>query len=510
VDWTDGLSLAFTGTTMLAIVGGSLLGLVLGVLPGLGGIFGLTLFIPLTLHWSTVTALGLLVALYTSAVYGGAITAVLFRIPGHPGNIATSFEGPALTRKGRAGEAVVAIGLSGIVGGLLGVAAVVFAGPVIANYGVKISPADYFMLAVLGLSLVAASSRKQVLAGILLGGIGFLLSTVGQDQVSSETRFTFGSSYLGYNGIDFSIVAIGVFAVGSALWMLTPGEAGVTAPVPRMWTGVRAGCVTFARQIAAVLRGGVIGTVIGTIPGVGISLSNIIAYVAEERLHPKRQWGKGEMAGVVAPEAADNATLVAELIPAFTLGIPGAPASALMLYAITIHGLTPGFAFFNDNPAGAAFFITMVVSLVVFTVLGFALSGILARAALIDPRVLAPFVLVAGCVGAYAVHGSYGDIVLALVFGVVGYLLLRFRLPLTPLVLGLILGPLAESNYRRAETIAQATHANPLLSVGPVLLGVASLCVLLVTIVPAVRSRRRGQSSPIDSLSDRPEGEIRV
>ena len=510
MDWTDGIGLALSGTTILAILAGSLIGLALGVLPGVGGIFGLTLFIPLTLHWSAVTALALLVALYTSAVYGGAITAVLFRIPGHPGNIATSFEGPALTRQGRAGEAVVAIGLAGIVGGLIAIVAVVFAGPVIANYGVNISPADYFMLAVLGLSLVAAASRRQVLEGILLGGLGFLLSTVGQDPISSETRFTFGSSYLGFNGINFSIVAIGIFAIGSALYMLSPGEGGATQEIPRMWTGVRAGCGTFARQIAPVLRGGVIGTVIGTIPGVGISLSNIIAYLAEERLHPTRQWGHGEMAGVIAPESADNATLVAELIPAFTLGIPGAPASALMLYAITIHGLEPGFAFFNQNPDGAAFFITMFISLLVFTVLGFALSGVLARAALIDRRVLAPFVLAAGCVGAYAVHGSYGDIVLALVFGVVGCLLLRFRLPLTPLVLGLILGPLAESNYRRAATIAQATHSNPLLSVGPILLGAASLCVLLITIVPAIRSRRRGQGAPIDPRSDRPQGEIRA
>lgn len=507
MDWTGGLSLAFSMHTILAVLAGSLIGLALGVLPGLGGIFGLTLFIPLTLHWSPVTALGLLVALYTSAVYGGAITAVLFRIPGHPGNIATSFEGPALTRQGRAGEAVVAIGLSGIVGGLIGLVAVVFAGPVIANYGVKISPADYFMLAVLGLSLVAAASRKQVLEGVLLGGVGFLLATVGQDPVGSEIRFSFGSSYLSYNGINFSVVAIGLFAIGSALFMLGPVQSAASEQVPNMWTGVRAGCWTFTREIAVVIRGGVIGTVIGAIPGVGISLSNIIAYLAEERLHPRKPWGQGEISGVIAPEAADNATLVSELIPAFTLGIPGAPASALMLYAITIHGLEPGFAFFNANPDGAAFFITMFVSLLVFTVLGFALSGLLARAALIDPRTLAPFVLAAGCVGAYAVHGSYGDIVLALIFGVVGYLLLRFDLPLTPLILGIILGPLAESNYRRADTIAQATHSSPFLSVGPILLGLASIAVLAITIVPAVRSRRRGPGPLSIPQPDQPERE---
>jgi putative tricarboxylic transport membrane protein len=176
-----------------------------------------------------------------------------------------------------------------------------------------------------------------------------------------------------------------------------------------------------------------------------------------------------------------------------------------MLYAITIHGLEPGFAFFNANPDGAAFFITMFVSLLVFTVLGFALSGLLARAALIDPRTLAPFVLAAGCVGAYAVHGSYGDIVLALIFGVVGYLLLRFDLPLTPLILGIILGPLAESNYRRADTIAQATHSSPFLSVGPILLGLASIAVLAITIVPAVRSRRRGPGPLPTPESDQPE-----
>jgi putative tricarboxylic transport membrane protein len=196
-------------------------------------------------------------------------------------------------------------------------------------------------------------------------------------------------------------------------------------------------------------------------------------------LNPRGDFGKGNIVGVMAPEAADNATLIAELIPAFTLGIPGAVTSALMLDAATVHGLQPGPTFFNGNPVIAAFFIAIFLSQIVFAIIGILSARFLARGAEVPTTILAPIIIVMGCIGAYAVHGNIGDIVLALIFGLVGYVILKLRMPLAPIVLGAILGPLAEGNYRRALIIAGATHHSPFLAPFPLLLGVLSAVVLV-------------------------------
>ncbi len=475
---------------IVAMLLGSVIGLFIGTLPGLGPAFALTLFLPLTFNLSTATALIFLVSMYTAAVYGGAISAIVVNVPGHPGNIATMYDGYPMAKQGRAGEAIAAVGVAGAVGGMFSVIMLVFISPVVVDIALRISPADYFMLAIFGLSMVAASAGKQVIQGVILGGLGFLFSTIGEDPITGSYRFTYGNNYLMSNGISFAVMVVGLFAIGSAFLMIEqlrkPQNWGESADISNdYWVGVK----SVIRHPVEVIRASIVGVVMGIIPGLGIAISNIAAYIVETKFNPKANWGKGNIVGVMAPEAADNATLIAELVPAFTLGIPGAATSALMLDAITVHGLQPGPSFFNGNPDSTAFFIAMFISQIVFAILGILLARTLAKGAQVSQAILAPIIIVTGCVGAYAIHGSVYDIVLALVFGLVGYIILKLKYPLAPIVLGAILGPLAEGNYRRAIIIEHATHHSPFFEPLPVILGILSLLVFFVPLIGQFKGR---------------------
>ena len=491
MDWLGGLHGLFEIAPIAALFLGTFVGLFLGALPGLGPVFVLTLFLPLTFNVAAVPALVFLVSLYTSAVFGGAITAVLFSVAGHPGNIATVFDGRPLTNQGRAGEAIAAIGVAGAVGGILATLALVFVSPLILDAALKISPADYFMLAVFGMAMVAGLSGRHVIPGLILGGVGFLLSTVGPDPMTGGYRFTLGSDYLRSNGIPFSVIVVGVFALGNAFFMIEQihrGERESRPPRldPNLLSGVRA----LFKHPVEVVRAGVLGTVVGVVPGLGITLSNIMAYALEVRLRPKAPWGRGHLPGVMAPEAADNATMISELIPAFTLGIPGAATSALMLEAITVHGLRPGPTLFTGGSVTAAFFVAIPVSQIVIAVVGVLLARYIARAAELPKAVVAPVIIVMGCLGAFAVDGSVSDIVLALMFGIVGYVVVKLQYPVAPIALGPILGPLAEENYRRAQLISDATNHPMLLNPLPMTLLIASVLVFVLPLLGRFWLRR--------------------
>lgn len=487
--WLEGLHLVVEPLNALALILGSAIGLFLGTLPGLGPGFALTLFLPLTFAFPAATALIFLISLYTAAVYGGAITAVVVNVPGHPGNIATMFDGHPMARQGRAGQAIAAIGVAGCIGGMIGLLVLVFISPLVVDVALRIGPADYFMLAVFGLSLVAATCGRHALQGLILGGLGFLTSTVGEDPITGGFRFSFGSSYLMNEGISFAVIVVGLFALGSAFLMIeerTPAVAPVDARIAGVWSGV----VAALQHPIEIVRASIVGVIMGVIPGLGIALSNIAAYIVESRLNPRGNFGRGNIIGVMAPEAADNATLIAELIPAFTLGIPGAISSALMLDAATVHGLQPGPTFFNGNPVIAAFFIAAFLSQIAFAIIGILSARFLARGAEVPTAILAPAIIVMGCIGAYAVHGDVGDIVLALVFGLVGYVILKLKLPLAPIVLGAILGPLAEGNYRRAMIIQHATHQAVFLQPLPLTLLVLSIVVFVIPVYEQLRATR--------------------
>lgn len=509
MDWAGGAALLFAVGPMLSLIVGCVLGIFLGALPGLGPVFVLTVMLPLTVHLSTVDALVMLVAGYTGAVFGGAITAVVFKVPGHPGNIATTFEGPAMASQGRAGEAVVALGIAGAVGGIIATGFLMFVAPVILNAALKLQPVDYFMLAVFGLSMVAAASRGKVLIGLVLGGVGVLLSTIGPDVITGTNRFTFGSSFLQSNGIPLALVAVGVFAIGSGFVMMEENWKKRARKLDdvRIRGGISDGLKAAATHPLPILRSSLLGVLIGVIPGLGITLSNLAAYAMESKLGRRMSWGTGNVVGVMAPEAADGATLISELIPAFTLGIPGAATSALMLEALSLHGLTAGPGFFESGSTVAAFLLAIPVAQVLIAILGILSAPVVVRMARVSPQIIGPALIVIGTVGAYVVNGSFADVVIGLTFGVVGYIIVKLKLPLAPIVMGTLLGPLAEENLGRVRILDRASHSFAFFQPMALVLAALGLMAFLGPVGGRVLRKRRHRSSPTVAFSSEEDHE---
>ncbi len=493
--WASALTLLMNGRVILAIAGGSIVGLLLGALPGLGPVFVLTVLLAVSARFPTLVALTFLVSAYTAAVLGGAITAVVFNVPGHPGNIATTFDGPPMAQSGRAGEAVVAIGLSGAVGGLLSALTLIFGAPLIVDVALHLQPVDYFLLAMIALTMIVVFSRRHLVGGLLLGGLGFVIATVGPDPITGNNRFTFGSSFLQANGVPLSLIAVGLFAIGSGLVMIEQTTGRSKSEQLSRPVSLRAGMGRGIRAVAAhpvsVVRASVVGIVLGLVPGMGVTVSNLAAYELEKRFKPDAPWGRGHVVGVMAPEAADAGTLISELMPAFALGIPGAVTSALMLDALLLHGLVPGPGFFSSGPTVVAFLLAIPICQLVNAILGIAVAPLVVRMARIPHAVVGPAVIVLGAVAAYVVNGSISDVVVAFAFGIIGYSILKLKLPLAPLALGALLGPLAETNFRRVQEISAANHGNAFLQPLPLVLLLVGAGALFGPAVFRLQNRAR-------------------
>ena len=454
---------------IIALIVGSCFGLVLGSFPGLGPASVLIVALPLTYRFSAVIALTFMGAAYTSAVYGGAITAILYRVPGHPGNIATVFDGYPLAQSGQAALALAATAAAGCVGGLLATVFVFGLGPLVSRLAVLVTPADYFLLAIFGLTMVALTSKGNQIQGLLLGALGLAVSTIGQDPLDGSYRLFFGSEFLKNNGIPLGILAIGIFAIGSAFFMVQTRIGVVSQAVDskqsvlgnHRFRSLGQGLAAVKEHPFSILRSAIVGIVTGIIPGLGIVVSNVLAYRVEQKFNPSARWGTGYIVGVMAPETADNATLVAELVPAFSLGIPGAVTSAIMLSALAVHGIqaSPDF-YINMTSTVSEIFAAIGVSQIVFALLGFVFAPAIARLAQVSPKLLGPAILIAGFTGVFASRGLFGDEVVALVAGVVGLMIFNLRLPLAPLLIGVVLGPLAEENFVRARLVASTSHTS--------------------------------------------------
>jgi len=438
---------------IIHLVLGGIIGLVIGVLPGLGPVFGVALFLPFTFWMPPELGLIFLGSLYVCCVYGGSITAVLLGIPGTPGSITTVFDGYELSKKGKAGFALGLSVTSSMVGGIIGVISLALFAPLLAEFALKFAPADYFALAFFGLSMVAVAARGDTLKGLMLGILGVLISTMGVDLFTGGYRFTFGTEYL-EGGIPFIPVAIGLFALSQAFILAEGG--GQISEIGRVTGGVREGVVfTFKRWIT-VLRNGVFGSILGVIPGVGINITNFMAYFFQKRSSKDPDsYGTGNPLGVIAPESANNACVSAELIPAFALGIPGGATAAIFLAAVNIYGLRPGYAFFVESgPIAYALVIGLFFAQFLFFFIGIFGANYFARVTLIPAAILVPVILALSFIGGVADRSLFADVIVVLVFGVFGYISHKNRYPIACLILGLILGPLVERNFTRSLQIS--------------------------------------------------------
>ncbi|MEM8651981.1 MAG: tripartite tricarboxylate transporter permease [Pseudomonadota bacterium] len=449
----------FEPISFLLLLGGTIGGLVLGATPGLSPTMAVALLIPFTFHLSPTQGLILLGAAYTSTVAGGAVSAILLKIPGAPANIATSLDGNAMARKGEGARALHLSFLSSGVGGVLGVLLLIFLTPVLAQWALAFGPSHLFWLAILGVTVIGSLDSKSFVKGLLSGCIGLWLSMIGYDDIQGAQRFIFHNSLTG--GINIIAALIGLFAIPQVLDMIAKGRVDRTIEaieVPKQ--SFVASLKELLSSFRALSIGTVFGSIIGLIPGVGGQIAGLVAYDQAKRFSPEKdKFGSGHSEGVIAAESANNAMVGPSLVPLLTLSIPGSPTAAVLLGGLLIHGIFPGSDLFDNHPQVAWTFInSMLIGQILMVIFGIYTAAWAARIARAPMPIMASAVLVLALFGSYSVQQSMGDVYVMLTLGVGMYFLEKFGFSAAPLVLGLILGPIAEANFIQGSLIANAQN----------------------------------------------------
>jgi putative tricarboxylic transport membrane protein len=486
-----GFHIAVTPFNLLVAVGGVLLGTVIGVLPGLGGANGVAILLPLTFTMPPTSAIILLTSIYWGALFGGAITSVLFNIPGEPWSVATTFDGYPLAKQGQSGQALTAAFTSSFVGAFFSIVLITFFAPILAEVALRFGPPEFFAIQLLTFTSFVGLGGGNPLKSVVSILLGFILASVGLDIVTGQLRLTFGFIDL-MKGFDFIVAVIGLFGIGEILLSV---EEGLRFQGAR--TGMNAKVVfetwrRLPRYFRTFVRGSVIGFWMGFKPG-GATPASFMSYAFAKRFsrHPER-FGKGELEGVVAPETAAHAAGVAAMLPMITLGIPGSPTAAVMLGGLIIWGLQPGPMLFVDNPD---FVWGLIASMYTGNVIGvlmvLTLVPMFAAILRIPFAILTPVIVVVCAIGAYAVHSSMIDVWYMLIFGVVGYVFKKLDYPLAPLVLALVLGDISENALRQSLIMSQGSLAIFLTRpIAGIISAVAVFFLLLPVITPWWRRRR--------------------
>jgi putative tricarboxylic transport membrane protein len=452
-----GFAVALTTKNLLYMLLGLVLGVLIGVLPGLGGANGVAILLPLTFGMNPTTAIIMLSCIYWGALFGGAITSILFNIPGEPWSVATTFDGYPMAQQGRAAQALTAAFTSSFVGAFFAVVLITFMAPWLAKFALKFGPAEFFAVQLLTFCSFVGMSKEPPLKTIAAMMLGFALAAVGMDTVSGQLRMTFGAPQL-LKGFDFLIAVIGLFGIGEILLTMEEGLAfkGKSARISPsvVWQTWR----EIAKHWRVFLRSTVIGCWMGITPG-GATPASFMSYGVAQRMSKQPQrFGQGAIEGVVAPETAAHAAGTAALLPMLTLGIPGSPTAAVLLGGLLIWGLQPGPMLFVEQKD---FVWGLIASMYLGNLVGLlvVLTTVPWWAALlrIPFAVIAPVIIVICAIGAYTVHSSMFDVGLMMVFGVLGYLFKKLKYPLAPLVLALVLGDMAEASFRQAMLISQGS-----------------------------------------------------
>ena len=489
-DITEGLLAILQWDVLLFLVVGVALGAVFGALPGLTATMGVAVLTPLTFWVSAEKGLAMLLGIYCGAIPAGGIPAILINIPGTPASIATSWDGYPLTRRGAAGLALGINSLFSMTGQLVSVLFLAVAAFPIASFGLRFGPAEYFGLALFGISLMAGVSGSNVVKGMLAGMLGLALATVGLDPMTAYPRYTFGASEF-LDGIAFVPVMIGLFGLGEVLGQMStrhgkldqlPSALGRILPRAREWK----------RMVAPGLLGSGLGTFVGAIPAAGGDIASVIAWEQSRRISKKKdEFTKGSVEGLSASCGACNGAIGGAMTTMLTLGIPGDAPSAVLIGALLIHGIQPGPLLFRDHGA----LVYSIIFLMVFAALAIAVIGLLgakplARALRIPDPWLWAGVVVMGVVGSYALNNSVVDVWVMFAAGLLGLIFRKAEIPLGPLVLGLILGPMMEANLRRALILSRGEWSAVLTRPIVLFFLVATVLSLLWPVWKRIRARR--------------------
>jgi putative tricarboxylic transport membrane protein len=476
-------------TAIIMLLVGNIIGLLFGALPGLGGSIAMALLIPITIGMSPHAAMVLLVSIMGGVPVGGSISAILLNVPGTPVNAATCFDGFALTRQGQAGRAIgISASASGL-GAMVGLVVLILTIPLARRFIFAFTPPEFFMLTIFGLTTIAAVSSNNMLKGLIAAGVGLMIAFVGFDPITGINRFSLGISYL-WDGFVLIPFLIGIFAIAEIInYAIEGGRIASVQTYEQRWKDVFQGALSIFHHKICFLRSSIIGTIIGAIPGVGGAVANFLAYSAAIQASPTpEKFGQGAVEGIIAPEAANNSKDGGALIPTIAFGIPGSVETAVLLGGLLFHGLVPGPLMFRENMDLIwTLIFTLVFSNMLASILAILFANVLTRLTLIKVHWIIPVITCLSLIGAYGVRQSPGDVLVAVIFGLVGYGMIRFKYPRVSIVIALVLGKLAERSFQQTLQISDGSYL-------PFFTRPISLILLLLTlfslIFPFVKKRK--------------------
>jgi TctA family transporter len=485
-----GFGVALAGTNILYCFIGVLLGTLIGVLPGIGPVATIAMLLPATFVLPPVSALIMLAGIYYGAQYGGSTTAILVNLPGEVSSVVTCLDGYQLARQGHAGKALAVAAYASFFAGSVATLLIAAFAPPLAELALKFGPADYFSLMVLGLIAAVVLAHGSLIKAIAMITLGLLIGIIGTDVNSGVARYSFGMPEL-IDGVGIGPIAMGVFGFGEIIRNLDAGGAHREVFTKRV-TGLFPAWKDIKQCIGPTLRGTALGSFLGILPGGGPVLGAFSAYTLEKKLaKDQSRFGKGALEGVAAPESANNAAAQTSFIPLLTLGIPSNPVMALMIGAMIIHGIQPGPQIMTAKPD---LFWGMIASMwignIMLVILNLPLIGLWVRLLTLPYRFLYPAILLFCCIGVYSISNAWMDVILAALFGFVGYVFVKFDCEPAPLLLGFVLGPMMEENLRRALLLSRGDPA--VFVTRPISLTLLIICAVLVAIVlaPNIRKKR--------------------
>ncbi len=494
-----GFSVVFEPVNFLYCFIGVFIGTMIGVLPGIGPVGTMSLLFPLTFKASPIQAIIMLGGIYYGAMYGGSTTSILVNIPGEAASVVTCLDGYQMARKGRAGPALGIAAFGSFIAGTCSVIGLMFLGPLLASFALRIGPPEFFSFLCMGLTFVIYLTSGSMIRALMMASFGVILGCAGQDPESGSLRFAFGISELA-DGFDLVPLIMGLFGISEVFWNIETGMDKRSILDTKI-RGLFPNWQDWKDSIKPILRGSGLGFLLGILPGGGAVIASFTSYAIEKKVsrHPEK-FGSGAIEGVAGPEAANNAGAGGSFIPLFTLGIPSNVVMAILLGALVIHGVTPGPLMMKNNPE---IFWSVVASMylgnAMLLVLNLPLIGIWVQVLKIPYKILFPVILFICLIGAYSVKNSIFDTGIMLVFGVFGYLMRKYNYEAAPLVLAFVLGPMFENSLRHSLLLSDGSFMiffnRPIAAVGMT----ASLLLLLSIIVPSLRKKKK--AIPIEEVT---------
>lgn len=486
----SGFEVAFSPVNLLYVTLGVMMGTVFGLLPGIGPTAAVALLLPMTFTLEPATGVIMLAGIYYGSMYGGRIPAILMRLPGDASSVLTTLDGYPLTQQGRAGPALGITAIGSFLGGTLAVIGLSILAPSLAQVARSFASPELFLLMLFGLMMIVFIGSGRALKSLTMAALGILIATIGMDPITGTSRLTFGSYDLSA-GIGIVPLAIGLFGVGEVLSNIARGKEK-QIKLPKM-DGVMPSWADWVTSRMAILRASILGFFIGILPGGGGTVSSVLAYGAEKQFskHPEK-FGKGAIDGLAATETADNASSNSAFVPLLTLGVPPNPVLALIFGALLLQNITPGPQLVDDHPdVFYGVIASMFIGNVILLILNLPLIRVFVTILKVPQSVLGPMVVLIAICGVYAVSNSMFDVMLMLVFGVGGFILRRFNFDLAPLILGFILGPMLEVEWRRSMIMSEGSADIFVNRTSSLVILLILVAVVLLIFVMAIRKRRK-------------------